>query len=249
MTALAYRLEPAETLYDSALAAAGPAPEALPPQTLLRRMLCQVFPGRIAQVSSFGAESAVLLHMTAEIDPAVPVIFLDTGKLFGETLRYRDTLIARLGLTDVRSVQPEAARIDRADPKGALWLHNPNRCCHLRKVLPLERALTGFDAWITGRKRYQGASRDSLAPIELVDGRVKINPLAGWSRGDLEAYRAAHDLPEHPLVADGFLSIGCMPCTDRVAPGEDVRAGRWRGHDKTECGIHLPAGGTEDWEI
>jgi len=249
MTAHAVTIESRERSFETALAAVERRCETLAPEDLLQVVTREVFPGRVAQVSSFGAESAVLLHMTAQIDPGLPVIFLDTGKLFGETLRYRDTLIGQLGLTDVRSIAPEPSHIDRDDPKGALWLHNPNRCCHIRKVLPLERALNGFDAWITGRKRFQGASRESLRKIEYVDGRVKVNPLADWTREDLEAYRIAHGLPEHPLVPDGFLSIGCMPCTDRVAPGEDVRAGRWRGTDKTECGIHLPAGGTEDWEI
>jgi phosphoadenosine phosphosulfate reductase len=197
-------------------------------------------PGRIALVSSFGTESALLLALAAELDPAIPVIFLDTGKLFGETLRYRDRLTALLGLSDVRSVTPDPARLAALDPTGALWLGDPDACCRARKVEPLARALAGFDIWISGRKRYQSASRAILPTTEIVDGRLKLNPLAPWSRERIEAEFARRNLPPHPLEADGFLSVGCMPCTARVEPGEDGRAGRWRNNDKTECGIHWP---------
>ncbi|ACI99568.1 phosphoadenylyl-sulfate reductase [Rhodospirillum centenum] len=208
---------------------------------LLRPLLTGDLKGRIALVSSFGTESAVLLHMVAEIDPGVPVIFIDTGKLFGETLRYRDRLVALLGLTDLRSPGPDPAEEAREDADGGLWRRDAGACCALRKVRPLGRALAPFDAWITGRKRFQAATRAVLPAVEAADGRIKVNPLAGWSRQDLTAYLDRHGLPRHPLEADGFLSIGCMPCTDRVAPGEDIRAGRWRGQGKTECGIHRPA--------
>ncbi len=197
------------------------------------------FTGRIALVSSFGAEAAVLLHMAAQIDPALPVIFLDTGKLFGETRRYRDVLVDRLGLRDVRTIEPDIARIAADDPDGTLWRSAPDRCCALRKVEPLDRALAGFDAWINGRKRSHGGLRAALPLVEQADGKVKLNPLAEWLAPDVAAYFATHDLPPHPLEADGYHSIGCLPCTDRAAPGEDLRAGRWRGQDKTECGIHL----------
>ncbi len=214
-------------------------------ETMLAGMIHEEFPQRIALVSSFGAEAAVLLHLVAGIDPRLPVIFLDTGKLFGETLRYRDRLVADLGLTDVRSIKPDPVRIDALDPDGVLWFGNPDMCCHIRKVEPLNRALEGFDAWITGRKGFHGGERDGLQRIEHNedDGRIKVNPLALWRKADIEGYFERHALPRHPLEADGFLSIGCMPCTDRVAPGEDARAGRWRGREKTECGIHLSAKG------
>jgi phosphoadenosine phosphosulfate reductase len=210
-------------------------------QALLRPFLGPDAAGRTALVSSFGAESALLLALVAEIDPATPVIFVDTGKLFGETLRYRDRLIDRLGLRDVRSVTPDPARLAALDSSGTLWLSDPDACCGVRKVEPLERALAGFDVWISGRKRYQTTLRATLPTIELVDGRLKLNPLAPWSRERIEAEFARRALPPHPLEADGFLSIGCMPCTGRVADGEDRRAGRWRGSDKTECGIHRPS--------
>lgn len=201
------------------------------------------FPGKIALVSSFGTESAILLHMIATADRGAPVIFLDTGKLFGETKRYRDRLIERLGLTAVRVITPDPAAVAARDPKGILWSQNADACCALRKVEPLQRALEPFDAWFTGRKAFQATTRAALPFVEVADdGRFKINPIVGMSRADIQAYFDTHDLPHHPLEADGYLSIGCMPCTTRVAPGEDVRAGRWRGTDKTECGIHLPEG-------
>jgi len=206
---------------------------------LLRVLLVEELRGRVALVSSFGAESAVLLAMVAEIDPATPVIFLDTGKLFGETLSYRDRLIKKLGLSNVQTVRPDQARELREDKAGVLWRDNPDACCALRKVEPLERALKPYIGWITGRKRFQSSSRAALPTIETEDGRLKINPLANWSAKDLEAEFKRRDLPRHPLVADGFLSIGCMPCTQRVTAGADARSGRWAGLDKTECGIHL----------
>lgn len=200
------------------------------------------FAGRIALVSSFGTESAVLLHIIASIDPATPVVFLDTGKLFGETRRYRDQLIKQLGLTGVRSITPDPDEVAKRDPKGILWSQNPNACCALRKVVPLQRALEPFEAWFTGRKAYQATTRATLPAVELAEQRFKINPLVSWTRGDIQAYFAANDLPHHPLEADGYPSVGCMPCTTRVAQGEDIRAGRWRGTQKDECGIHLPLG-------
>jgi phosphoadenosine phosphosulfate reductase len=208
---------------------------------LLAALIRTEFPGRIALQSSFGAEAAVLLHMVAAVDAATPVIFLNTGKLFGETLRYRDQLARLLGLSDIRTVAPDAKRVETVDPDGVLWYGNPDMCCYVRKVEPVQRALVGFDAVITGRKGFHGGERQDLQRVEAGDdGRIKANPLASWRKQDIDAYFERHQLPRHPLEAEGFLSIGCMPCTDRVQPGEDARAGRWRGRDKTECGIHLP---------
>jgi phosphoadenosine phosphosulfate reductase len=180
--------------------------------------------------------------MVATVDPATPVIFLDTGKLFEETQDYREELTALLGLTDVRVVRPAPAALGRHDPDGTLWQRAPDSCCHIRKTEALERALGGFAAWITGRKRFQGGLRSALTTIEgePASGRIKLNPLAPWSAEDVERYRLLRNLPAHPLVADGFASIGCLPCTRRIAPGEAPRAGRWWGLDKTECGIHRP---------
>lgn len=206
----------------------------------LIRATIRELPGRIALASSFGAESAVLLHMVSRVDAGLPVIFLDTGKLFEETLRYRDALVARLGLTGVIEAKPEKAWLAEADPGGTLWRFDPDLCCRIRKVAPMETALRDFDAWITGRKRMHGGERAGLDAIEATDGRIKINPLADWSRRRIEAYLESENLPRHPLEAEGFPSIGCVPCTARPQPGGDVRSGRWAGLAKTECGIHRP---------
>jgi phosphoadenosine phosphosulfate reductase len=197
------------------------------------------FKGRIAVVSSFGAEAAVLLHLVAQIDKATPILFLETGKHFLETLTYRDILIDRFGFTDARSLEPSAADLAREDPAGDLWSKQPDRCCHLRKVIPLDTALREFDAWVTGRKRYQTSHRAALPFAEVADGRIKINPLARWSEPEINQAFKDFRLPRHPLFDEGFASIGCAPCTRRILEGEDSRAGRWSGTEKTECGIHF----------
>lgn len=198
--------------------------------------------GRVAVVSSFGAESAVLLALVAEVDPATPVIFVDTRQHFGETLAYRDTLARVLGLTDMRSVGPSNAELLAHDPGAELWRYDPDACCALRKVTPLDRALAPFDAWISGRKRHQSATRTLLPVREVVGGKVKYNPLAAWQAVDLETEMVARDLPRHRLSLAGYPSIGCATCTRAVAAGEDPRSGRWAGTGKTECGIHKDAG-------
>ena len=198
------------------------------------------FGDKLALVSSFGAESAVLLHIAAQVDPAIPVLFLDTGMLFGQTLDYRKQLAAQLGLTGVRDLRPQYTDLAIHDPNANLWKTDTDACCEIRKVLPLDRALGEFDAWITGRKRFHGGDRLRLPVVERgKDGKVKFNPLANWAKSDLDAYVLEHDLPAHPLVAQGFPSIGCWPCTKAVEAGGDVRAGRWAGSDKSECGIHV----------
>ncbi|GAB4147686.1 MAG: phosphoadenylyl-sulfate reductase [Sphingomonadales bacterium] len=208
-------------------------------QQIIAGVLKDDYPGAVSLVSSFGTESAVLLHMAAQIDSAIDVVFIDTGKLFGETLRYRDRLVGLLGLSRVRTVLPKSALTDASDAKGALWAQNPDRCCYIRKVEPLARALKDVNVWISGRKAFQSGSRAQLDVFELAEGRLKINPLARWTAADIDAYFTEHQLPSHPLEADGYRSIGCMPCTSPVAAGEDPRAGRWRGQDKTECGLHI----------
>jgi phosphoadenosine phosphosulfate reductase len=197
--------------------------------------------GNTALVSSFGAESAVLLDMVATIDPAIPVIFLDTGKLFAQTHVYRELLVELLQLRDVRMVRPATTVLRRDDPRGDLWQRDPDACCEIRKTAGLEVALDGFAAWITGRKRFQGGLRSRLPTIEAEwpSGRIKLNPLAPWSPADVERYRRLRNLPEHPLHHYGYRSIGCTPCTRPVAASEPPRAGRWCGSDKSECGIHL----------
>lgn len=210
--------------------------------TLLREQMA----GDVAIVSSFGAESAVLLHLVSRIDPNVPVLFLDTGKHFPETLAYRDALVARLGLTNLVNLTPDAEELAKRDDTGLRWSYDPDGCCDIRKVKPLAKALAGYDATITGRKAFQASTRSSLPRFEIdkadAAGRLKINPLIDWTAEDLAAYIAEHDLPPHPLVAEGYPSIGCSPCTSKVAAGEDPRSGRWKGWDKTECGIHVAGG-------
>jgi len=211
---------------------------------LLRDILRGDAVGRVAIVSSFGAESAVLLHQVAQVEPAIPVLFLDTHKHFPETLSYRDDLIAHLGLTDLRILEPDEAELAARDETGLRWSYDPDGCCELRKVRPLARALAGFDATLTGRKAFQAATRAELPRFEIdtsdAAGRLKINPLIDWDAARIDAYFEEHRLPRHPLVARGFPSIGCAPCTHKVAPGEDPRSGRWKGWDKVECGIHKP---------
>ena len=200
--------------------------------------------GDVATVSSFGAESAVLLHLLAEVDPGVPVLFLETGKHFAETIEYRDLLVERLGLTNLQILTPDEAELAKKDESGLRWSYDPDGCCEIRKVKPLEKALDRFDASFTGRKAFQSSTRANLPRFEVdtsdAQGRLKINPLIDWSAEDIAAYFERHDLPRHPLVAKGFPSIGCEPCTHKVAPGEDPRSGRWKGWDKTECDIHKP---------
>jgi phosphoadenosine phosphosulfate reductase len=224
------RLPPADTL-DRALCAASPA-------EVIETALKTVGREHLALVSSFGTESAALLKVMADVDPAIPVVFLDTGWLFEETLAYRDTLIATLGLRDVRSIKPLAETLSREDPDRELWFSDPDACCRIRKVEPLARALKPFSAWINGRKRFQGGARAEIPVVEDDGARLKFNPFANVSREGIEAIYRLAKLPQHPLVASGYLSVGCMPCSSRTAPGEDERAGRWRGRAKTECGIH-----------
>jgi phosphoadenosine phosphosulfate reductase len=210
---------------------------------ILQLALTEEFAGQTAVVSSFGSESAVLLHLVAAIDPTTPVLFLNTGKLFGETLRYRDRLQDVLGLTDVRTIGPHPDDRARLDPEGTLWSRNTDACCDFRKVMPVKRALTGFTAQITGRKRFQTSARAEMKTVEYFEGRFRFNPLADWTLAELEAYAAEHGIPAHPLVEDGYPSIGCMPCTRRVQAGEGYRDGRWAGLDKDECGIHIGVDG------
>ncbi len=213
----------------------------VPAAAMLADLLGNELRGRVAAVSSFGTESAVLLDLVAAADRDVPVIFINTQKIFGETLAYRDALAEQLGLTDLRVFRPDPRLLAAKDATSLRWSYDPDGCCDLRKVEPLRRALAPFAAWISGRKGFQGASRAALPRFELDEGRLKINPLADWPKAMLDAHFVDRGLPRHPLEAQGYPSIGCVPCTSQVQPGEDPRAGRWRGWDKSECGIHEPA--------
>ncbi len=219
--------------------------EGLTPQEILRDVIRNQFFGDITLSSSFGADSAVLLHMVSEIDPALPVLFLDTDRHFFQTLQYRDELAQRLGLTNIIVLKADAGEAASEDARNTLWRTNPDQCCDLRKVRPLNRLMEGYGAWISGRKRHQAKTRANL-PIVEWDGRhFKVNPLAAWTQGDLDSYFAVHDLPPHPLVEQGFASIGCFTCTKPVETGADARSGRWADSEKIECGIHTPIFGGE----
>ncbi len=211
--------------------------------SVLQRALTDPQVGQIAMVSSFGAESVALLHMVSVIDRSVPVLFIDTEMLFPETLDYQRDVATSLGLSDIRVIRPDRASVFVDDPANDLHTTDPDACCHLRKIAPLKEAVAPFDAWITGRKRFQGGQRAGLEFFEDEDGaRIKVNPLAHWAKDDVQDYILNNRLPRHPLVARGFLSLGCEPCTTPVAAGEDERAGRWRGQTKDECGIHFVDG-------
>ena len=241
MNALAHQARPEPTAHRPDLPSAEELDQALrdqSPAAVIAAALQAVGRERLALVSSFGTESAALLKVMADVDPAIPVIFLDTGWLFEETLAYRDTLVAALGLRDVRSIKPLEETLSREDPDRELWFSDPDACCRIRKVEPLARALAPFSAWINGRKRFQGGLRAAIPVVEQDGIRLKFNPFANVAREEIEAIYAAAKLPPHPLKASGFLSVGCMPCTSRTSPDEDARAGRWRGRPKTECGIH-----------
>ena len=239
MNALAHRVLPEVPARD--LSRAGELDRALrdaSPAEVITAALNAVGREHLAVVSSFGIESAALLKVMADVDPAIPVVFLDTGWLFEETLAYRDTLIATLGLRDVRSIKPLEETLSREDGNRELWFTDPDACCRIRKVEPLARALAPFRAWINGRKRFQGGLRADIPVVEDDGVRLKFNPFANVSREAIEAIYTGAKLPPHPLAASGYLSVGCMPCTSRTSPDEDARAGRWRGRAKTECGIH-----------
>ena len=210
---------------------------------VLRRALNDPDLGKVTLVSSFGAESVVLLHMVSVVAPGTPILFIDTMMLFQETLDYQLAVSEKLKLTDVRVIRATEHEVALNDPDGTLHQFNADACCSFRKTIPLERELSKFDAWITGRKRFQGGERDALEFFEAEPpARLRINPLAHWRSGDVQEYLAENNLPRHPLVAKGYASIGCAPCTSPIKPGEDPRAGRWRGSQKTECGIHFIGG-------
>jgi phosphoadenosine phosphosulfate reductase len=243
-TPFAHKAPEAPTPLEAKVAALNATFKTAGARSVLKASLDGADIGRVALVSSFGADSVVLLHMASIIDKSLPIIFIDTEMLFHETLVYQAQLTIDLGLWNVRIIRPDEHEVNARDPKGDLYQRSTKACCTLRKTRPLSRALEGFDGWITGRKRFQSGTRAQLDYFEAEEdtGRIKVNPLAHWSLEDIKAYMEANDLPRHPLISKGFPSIGCAPCTSKVADGEDPRSGRWRGSDKTECGIHLGKG-------
>lgn len=209
------------------------------PVRLLRKAH-ELLGNKLAVMSSFGAESALLLAFVAEADPNMKVLFLNTGKHFPQTLAYRRELADVLGLTNVEDIGPSPEQVSDRDPTGELWAFDPDACCKLRKVEPLNLASLPYEVLVTGRKRGQAVTRASMAIVEeRADGQLRINPLAFWQAQDIQAEMQRRHLPPHPLVAEGYLSIGCAPCTRPVDGQEDARSGRWSGLNKTECGIHI----------
>lgn len=240
------RLERAGTLIGAAAvdraAALNDAFKGAEPQDVLAGALAE-FPGEIAMVSSFGADSVVLLAMIADLNPNLPVLMIDTMMLFEETLEYQSEVAQRLGLTNIQHLRPSMGDLLLRDPDGTLHQRDTESCCEVRKVAPLQRVAGRWPVTISGRKRYQASTRTALEFFEPDGEGLKINPLAYWTRTEISAFMEARDLPRHPLVARGYRSIGCWPCTSPVAAGEDERAGRWRGTEKVECGIHYARDG------
>lgn len=216
--------------------------EGAPPEEVLT-WAATTFRPRIALTTSFGGGAGlVLAHMLASVAPDVPVILINTGFLFPETLALKETYARRFGLRIVE-VHPRLSPQEQERQFGpALWSRDPDLCCHLRKVEPMERVLAGLDAWITGLRREQSHTRAHVRVLEWHESQgrplLKVNPLAHWTRAQVEAYLHQHDLPQNPLLIRGYRSIGCTHCTRPVAEGEAERAGRWWGHEKTECGLH-----------
>ncbi len=236
LTALQRARDAARTPRESSAIFAERMAQANPHQVI--EIITKTMPGRLAVVSSFGTEFAVLLKFVADVDRSLPILFLNTLWLFKETMAYRDALIARLGLTDVRTITPSPSALALRDPKNDLCLNNRDTCCSIRKVVPLAKELEAFDGWISGRKRYHGGERAKLPVVETDGRRLKFNPLARLTTAELNAVFAAAKLPRHPLEAVGFTSVGCVPCTSRPMTGGVERDGRWSGLAKTECGIH-----------
>ena len=205
---------------------------------LLHFYIKKKFKNSIMITSSFGAESIVILHLCSRIEPNIPILFLNTGKLFKETLVYLKRVKKLLKLTNIKIYEPDELDLAKNDPKGKLHLTNTALCCNIRKVEPLKLALRegNYKAWINGRKRFHGKDRNKLKVVEYVNGVCKINPLANWTFKHIENYCEYYKLPKHPLVAKGYMSIGCKPCTSKTK--DSIRDGRWANSMKSECGIH-----------
>jgi len=214
------------------------------PAAEIVRWAWETFAPAVALSSSFQTQSVPLLHIVSQVCPEMPVLFLDTGFHFPETLAFRDALQARLGL-NVINVRARITQSQLLQQYGeGLYRRDPDLCCYIHKVVPMQEALAELDAWIAGVRRDQTVTRQTLAFLEAEPtGRFKIHPLLNWTKEDVKAYRQRYELPAHPLYERGYLSIGCAPCTRMVAVGEDERAGRWAGTGKQECGLHLRGSG------
>ena len=230
--------------------------EGLEEEALLAEAVAR-YPGKIALLSAFNPEDVILAFWLTRLKVTIPILFLETQKHFPETLRYVERVTTQLGLKDVQWLKPDPALLAKTDASGELWKHHVNRCCWIRKVEPLNRALAagGYTALITGRRHEQTSDRVDMPNVGYdEEGRLKFNPLRNWNRAQRDAYMEAHGLPHHPLYGLGYPSIGCAPCTTPVYPGETERAGRWRhtrlgvvdGSGKTECGLHVADASTHE---
>tara|TARA_Y100000589_G_scaffold284108_1_gene282742 strand:- start:158 stop:850 length:693 start_codon:yes stop_codon:yes gene_type:complete len=197
-----------------------------------------LFGDRIVYVSSFGTESAVILHIISKIDKNFPIILLNTNFLFDQTLNYKNKLINLFKFENFLEVLPNNSDLKKFDPKNTLWQKDVEKCCNLRKVKPLDRILKNYDAWISGRKTYQGGERKDLRPFESNNGKIVVNPLANFGQKSVFQYFKNYNLPKHPLLEEGYFSIGCTHCTHKSSDVKDPRSGRWASNKKTECGIH-----------
>ncbi len=198
------------------------------------------FQNRLTMATAFGAEGCVLIHLLAEIDRKVRVFNLDTGYQFAETLALREQIWERYGI-EVELVRADTTKAEYENQHGGpVYVSHPDQCCYDRKIVPLRRALVGYDAWITAIRADQSSARGaaSVVGVDRKFGLVKVNPLLNWTRRDVWAFIATHHVPYNALHDQGYASIGCWPCTRAVAAGDDERSGRWAGHAKTECGLH-----------
>ena len=209
------------------------------PRSILEHSILNLFKNKIAYVCSFGSESAIILHLISKISKDIPIIILNTHFLFKETIEYKNELLKLLGLRNYREVFPDDKLLKKLDSNNDLWKTEADKCCNLRKVLPLEKSLTNFEAWISGRKSYHLGERQNLKAFEIINNKIVVNPLFKSSRDFVENYFSLNELPKHPLVAEGYLSIGCKHCTIKTKNIRDLREGRWSDKTKTECGIHL----------
>ena len=210
----------------------------LSPQNILENSINNIFKKKMVYVCSFGTESAIILHMVSEIDRSLPIILLNTNYLFKETIEYKDYLISKFKFSNFKEISPSIEDLNINDTKGTLWKENPDLCCNIRKVLPLQKELQKYEAWISGRKSYHEGERTNLKFFEYINEKIVVNPLANVNRNFVDSYFKKHDIERHPLFESGYLSLGCTHCTVKTSMIDSPRSGRWADKIKTECGIH-----------
>ena len=208
------------------------------PQNILENSINNIFKKKMVYVCSFGTESAIILHMVSEIDKSLPIILLNTNYLFKETIEYKDYLINKFKFSNFKEIYPSIKDLKINDSEGKLWKEDPDLCCNIRKVLPLQKELKKYDAWVSGRKSYHAGERTNLKFFEYINEKIVVNPLANVNRNFVDSYFKKHDIERHPLFESGYLSLGCTHCTVKTSMIDSPRSGRWADKIKTECGIH-----------